>query len=169
MMQGDIKFFFVPLHPVIYSKLMKTKLFVILLMMVVCGQMQAQPKSRVIEDGGSGPYKAIMTEVEGLAEHTVFMPQDLSQFDANHPLPILVWGNGACANSPFEHANFLNEIASYGGTYRQPHGGEFSVVALAWLQWQLKGDQQAAKMFVGKNNLLSKREGWTLEKNKKMK
>ena len=84
------------------------------LLSVVCGQMQAQLKSRIIEDGGSGPYKAIMTEVEGLQEHTVFLPQDLTPFDANHPLPILVWGNGACSNSPFEHANFLNDIASYG-------------------------------------------------------
>ena len=62
-----------------------------------------------------------------------------------------------------------NYPVGHGGTYRQPHGGEFSVVALAWLQWQLKGDQEAAKMSVGKDNLLSKRKGWTLEKNKKMK
>jgi hypothetical protein len=57
----------------------------------------------------------------------------------------------------------------HGGTYRQPHGGEFSIVALAWLQWQLKGDKEAAKMFTGKAPALLKREGWTLEKNKKMK
>jgi hypothetical protein len=57
----------------------------------------------------------------------------------------------------------------HGGTYRQPHGGEFSVVALAWLNWQLKGDAQAAKMFKGSDNLLSKRKDWTLEKNKLMK
>ena len=50
----------------------------------------------------------------------------------------------------------------------QEIGGEFSVVALAWLQWQLKGDKKAAKMFVGKDNELSKRKDWTLEKNAKM-
>ena len=71
-------------------------------------------KSRVIEDGGTGAFKAIMKEVPGLKEHTVFCPQDLSKFDAKNPLPVLVWGNGACANSPFEHMNFLNEIASHG-------------------------------------------------------
>lgn len=276
----------------------------------------AQPvKSRIVEDGGTGRYKAVMTEVAGLPEHTVFQPQDLSVFDAQHPLPVLVWGNGACANSPWEHMNFLNEIASHGfivlatgnipmvdewykgpmsrseqqiesidwaiaqnadsqspyyqkldvsnicvagmscgglqtlfncadpriktimicnsglfneqnahqavggmpmpkkeklndlhcpviyilggkediayengmddfhriqhvpafaanfpvghgGTYRQPHGGEFTVVALAWLQWQLKGDKQAAKLFVGKKCGLSKRQDWTVEHNK---
>jgi hypothetical protein len=271
-------------------------------------------KSKVVEDGGTGPYKALMTEVPGLQAHTVFVPQDLSKFGKQNPLPVLVWGNGACTNSPWEHFKFLNEIASHGflvvatgyipmeeepyrgpmsttqqqiesidwvigqnadksspyynkidtrhiclsgmscgglqtlfncadervsalmicnsglfnhqnasqavggmpmppkeklkeihtpvmyllggktdiayengmddfhrishvpacavnfpvghgGTYRQPHGGEFSVVALAWLQWQLKGDQQAAKMFRGKDCEIQKRKDWTIEKN----
>ena len=273
-------------------------------------------KSQVVEDGGTGPYKAIMKEEESIAEHTIFVPQDLSAFGKNQKLPVLVWGNGACNNSPFEHYKFLNEIASYGfivvatgfipidgqpyrgamstteqqvqamdwvfavntdpnspyfgkidtknicvagmscgglqtlyncadkritclmicnsglfnqqnasqavggmpmppkeklkeihspimyllggkediayengmddfhkinhvpscavnypvghgGTYGQPHGGEFSVVALAWLQWQLKGDQQAAKMFKGADCGVSKRDKWTIEKNAK--
>ena len=280
----------------------------------MCFTNDGTPASRVVEEGGTGPYKAIMKEEPTLPAHTVFVPQDLSKFDAKNPLPVLVWGNGACANSPFEHYKFLNEIASYGyivlatgffpeegqryrgpmstteqqiesmdwviaqnadknspyynkidvkniavagmscgglqtlyncadsriktlmvcnsglfnqenassavggmpmppksklkeihssiiyilggekdiaygngmddfhridhvpacaanlpvghgGTYAQPHGGEFSVVALAWLNWQLKGDAQAAKMFKGTDNELSKREGWTLEKN----
>ena len=274
--------------------------------------------SRVVEDGGTGPYKAIMKEEASLKAHTIFVPQDLSKFGKKNLLPVLVWGNGACSNSPFEHYKFLNEIASYGyivvatgyipmnderyrgpmstteqqiesldwveaqnadpnspyynkidlknicvagmscgglqtlyncadsriktlmicnsglfntenassavggmpmppksklneihssiiyilggkediayengmddfhridhvpacatnfpvghgGTYAQPHGGEFSVVALAWLDWQLKGDTKAAKMFEGNDCLLSKREGWTIEKNAKMK
>ena len=276
----------------------------------------SSPRSRVLEEGGTGAFKAVMTEVDGLPEHTLFVPQDLSKFDAAHPLPILVWGNGACANSPFEHMNFLNEIASHGyivlatgnipmtdewykgpmsrseqqiesidwaiaqnndpsspyyqkldvknicvagmscgglqtlfncadprikalmicnsglfnqqnaasavggmpmpskdklkeihtpiiyilggkediayengmddfhrishvpalaanypvghgGTYREPHGGEFTVAALAWLNWQLKGDQQAAAMFKGKDCGLLQRKDWTLEKNKR--
>lgn len=274
-------------------------------------------KSRFVEDGGTGPYKAIMQEEASLPAHTVFIPQDLKAFGAKKQLPVLVWGNGACTNSPWEHFKFLNEIASHGyivlatgyipmdeepyrgpmstteqqiesidwiiaqnadkqspyyqkidtkniclagmscgglqslfncadprisslmicnsglfnrqnagqavggmpmppkeklneihtpiiyilggetdiaygngmddfhrishvpaiaanfpvghgGTYRQPHGGEFSVVALAWLDWQLKGDKNAAKMFVGQEPLLSKREGWTIEKNEKV-
>ena len=58
-------------------------------------------------------------------------------------------------------------IVEDGGTYLQPHGGEFSVVALAWLPWQLKGDKEAARMFKGDDNLLQKRKDWTLEKNEK--
>ena len=258
--------------------------------------MDEKPTSRVVEEGGTGPYKAVMKEEPTLEAHTIFVPQDLSAFNEKKALPVLVWGNGVCNNSPFEHYKFLNEIASHGyivvatgfmpqegeryhgpmstteqqieamdwveqqnadknspyygkidvknicvagmscgglqtlfncadkriktlmicnsglfnqenagsavggmpmppksklkeihssiiyilggekdiaygngmddfhridhvpacatnfpvghgGTYAQPHGGEFSVVALAWLNWQLKGDQQAAKMF----------------------
>ena len=43
-----------------------------------------------------------------------FAPQDLSAFNKKNPLPVLVWGNGACYNSPWEHYKFLNEIASHG-------------------------------------------------------
>ena len=75
----------------------------------------AEGKSRVIENGGTGQYKAIMKEDLSLsAEHTIFVPQDLKPFNAKNPLPVLVWGNGACTNSPWEHMNFLNEIASHG-------------------------------------------------------
>lgn len=290
----------------------------VVLLAAVCMSMMPddQQKSRLVEEGGTGPYKAIMKEEATLKAHTVFVPQDLSKFNKENPLPVLVWGNGACNNSPFEHYKFLNEIASYGfivvatgyipmtdewyrgpmstteqqiesmdwveaqnadknspyyqkidlkniavagmscgglqtlfncadpriktlmicnsglfnqenassavggmpmppksklkeihtsiiyilggesdiaygngmddfhridhvpacaanlpvghgGTYAQPHGGEFSVVALAWLQWQLKGDPTAARMFKGEDCGLSKREGWTIEKNQK--
>ncbi len=52
----------------------------------------------------------------------------------------------------------------HGGTYMQPHGGDFAKVASAWLQWQLKGDAEAAKMFEGENCGVSKMEGWTIQK-----
>lgn len=277
---------------------------------------QLSPQQRVVEEGGTGAYKAIMKEIDGFEAHTVFMPQDLTAFGGKNLLPVLVWGNGACTNSPWEHYKFLNEIASqgylviatgyypregeryhglmstteqqiqsidwaiaqnndpnsplygkvnvnaicasgmscgglqtlyncadprittymicnsglfsdattavpnmpmphkdkleavhgpiiyilggetdiaylngmddfkrinhvpaaavnypvgHGGTYAQPHGGEFRIPAIAWLDWQLKGDKKAAKMFEGKKSLLSKREGWTVEKNKMVK
>jgi len=60
-----------------------------------------------------------------------------------------------------------NFPVGHGGTYARPHGGEFAVVALNWLNWQLKNDQQAALMFKGSDCGLSKREGWTIEKNSK--
>jgi predicted alpha/beta-hydrolase family hydrolase len=268
--------------------------------------------SRAVEDGGTGPYKALMVSDKTLPTHTVFRPKDLSSLGERVKLPIVAWGNGACANSPWEHVNFLSEVASHGfvviaigpmpaegqrggpggpsksamlvdainwavaqnseplsqyyqkletnkiavagmscgglqalevapdsriatamicnsgilgdpgrgmpgmpslkkdhlaklhtpilyilggekdiaynngmddfrrvnnlpifvanlnvghgGTYGKPHGGEFAKVAAAWLQWQLKGDDQAAKMFIGEPCGLAKAEGWKVEK-----
>lgn len=77
-------------------------------------QTISKATSRVIEDGGTGPFKAIMVQESSLATHTVFKPSDLNAATKKDKLPIIVWGNGACANSPWEHINFLSEIASYG-------------------------------------------------------
>ena len=68
----------------------------------------------IVEDGGTGPYGAIATEDADLPGMTIFRPRDLAPFGAGNRLPVLLWGNGACANSAEEHKNFLNEIASHG-------------------------------------------------------
>ena len=289
------------------------KSFSVLAIALLCLGANAQnyAKSEVVEDGGSGPYKAIMVEEPSLEAHTILRPTDLSPFNQSNPLPVLVWGNGACTNSPWEHVNFLSEIASHGfivvatgfiplngeryrgpqstsaqqiegidwvfkvnedpsspyyhkldtknialagmscgglqtldncqdprlkaimicnsglfsdpstavpgmpmpekekllqihtpvmyllggpediayangmddfnrinhvpafaanypvghgGTYSQYHGGEFAVIATAWLQWQLKGDAEAGKMFLGNPCGVAQREGWTADK-----
>jgi hypothetical protein len=269
-----------------------------------------KPTSRTVEDGGTGPYKAVMLAETTLSTHTVFRPKDISVFGQKNKLPIIAWGNGACANSPWEHVNFLSEVSSYGflviaigpmpqegergsgrstssqmtdainwaiaqnndktsvyydkidvtkiavsgmscgglqtletapdprvttavvcnsgilpasgggmpgmppltkehltklhtptlyilggekdiaynngmddfrrinhvpvfvanmdvghgGTYHQPHGGEFARVATAWYQWQLKGDEEAGKLFTGVPGGLAKNPNWKVEK-----
>src|SRR5690606_3673639 len=270
---------------------------------------QDKPTSRIVEDGGTGPFSAIMISEKNLPTHTVFRPQDLSKIGDTNKLPIIAWGNGACANSPWEHINFLSEVSSYGflviaigpmpqegergsgrseskqlidaidwaiaqnsdsaspyfnkiditkiavsgmscgglqtlemapdprvttaviynsgilgasggmpgmpalvkedlkklhtptlyvlggetdiayangmddfkridhvpvfvanmdvghgGTYSKPHGGEFAKVATAWYQWQLKGNEEAAKMFKGQPSGLSKSPIWKVDK-----
>jgi predicted alpha/beta-hydrolase family hydrolase len=70
--------------------------------------------SRTIEDGGTGLFKALMASDRTLATHTVFRPKDLSALGEKVKLPIVAWGNGACAISPWEHVNFLSEVASHG-------------------------------------------------------
>ncbi|MDQ8205031.1 serine hydrolase [Pelagicoccus sp. SDUM812003] len=56
-----------------------------------------------------------------------------------------------------------NLDVGHGGTYAQPHGGEYSPVALAWLDWQLKGEKAASKMFLGKNSQLARDPDWSVE------
>jgi hypothetical protein len=52
----------------------------------------------------------------------------------------------------------------HGGTYTQPNGGDFGKVAVALLQWQFKGDQEAGKMFVGANCGLCQDPKWHVQK-----
>ncbi|MEB2774669.1 alpha/beta hydrolase [Algoriphagus sp. D3-2-R+10] len=88
---------------------------IMLLSYVLTNPLMAQEgESRVVEDGGTGEYSAIMELDLSLPTHTVFRPQDLGPFGENEKLPIIAWGNGACANSPWEHVNFLSEVASHG-------------------------------------------------------
>jgi hypothetical protein len=81
----------------------------------------------------------------------------------------IAYANGMDDFKRIEHvpAIAVNLPVGHGGTYNQPHGGEFAIVARAWLDWQLKGDAQAAKQFTGKQPALNSRQGWTLERNKK--
>ena len=73
-----------------------------------------EQKSRIIENGGIGNYSAIMMTESSLPTHTIFRPKDLNAFGDKNKLPVIAWGNGACFNSPWEHVNFLNEVASHG-------------------------------------------------------
>jgi hypothetical protein len=287
------------------------KLTTLVFILAMASSLPAQPgKMRIIEDGGTGAYKAIMQTDSSLVTHTIFRPENLDAFGEKNKLPIIAWGNGACANSPWEHVNFLSEVASHGflvvaigpmpeegeqkrdqslssqmlnaidwaiaqnsdrkspyygkidiqkiavsgmscgglqtlevagdprlttiivcnsgvlpnpgggmpgmpqitkdqlekihtptlyllggekdiaynngmddfkrinhvpvfvanmdvghgGTYRQPHGGEFASVAAAWYKWQLKGDEEAGKFFTGNPCGLAQSKVWTVEK-----
>lgn len=59
------------------------------------------------------------------------------------------------ANDDFERLQTLPVFRAWmpgvghGGTYRDRDGGPFAPVAVAWLDWQLKGDAKAATWFTG--------------------
>jgi hypothetical protein len=61
---------------------------------------------------GLGQYPAIYETDAGLATHTVYRAKDLGAVKGK--MPILSWGNGACANNGLAHKNFLLEITSHG-------------------------------------------------------
>lgn len=287
--------------------------FLLVIFLIATPSFAQEASSRVIENGGTGKYAAIMMTDVSLPTHTIFRPQNIDEFKGKKSLPLIVWGNGACFDSPFEHVNFLNEIASHGflviaigtlpkesgeqnkerstssklkaamdwaiaqnrdkksvyfkkidtkhiavagmscgglqaldvapdprvstllvansgifidpmpsnlmpmmpqldkthltkihtptlyllggpsdiaykngmddvaklnhvpvfvgnldvghgGTYAQPHGGDFAKVATAWFSWKLKGDQQASKLFIGDTPNITKMPGWSFEK-----
>ncbi|RYY74296.1 MAG: alpha/beta hydrolase [Gammaproteobacteria bacterium] len=93
----------------------KIKCVVLSLVLSIVPLSHAQEvASQVIENGGNGKYHAIMMTDASLPTHTIFRPKDIDGFKGKKSLPLIVWGNGACFDSPFEHVNFLNEIASHG-------------------------------------------------------
>jgi hypothetical protein len=51
----------------------------------------------------------------------------------------------------------------HGGTYWQPNGGKAAAAVVAWLNWRLRGDAEAAKMFVGKDCGMCKDPAWQFE------
>jgi hypothetical protein len=55
---------------------------------------------------------------------------------------------------------------AHGGTYRETNGGKLGVAAVAWLKWQFKSDQNAAKMFKGADCGLCKDPQWEVRKKK---
>jgi hypothetical protein len=53
-----------------------------------------------------------------------------------------------------------NLDVGHGGTFMDANGGREASVAVSWLDWQLKGDMQAAKRFVGSDCGLCKDADW---------
>ena len=78
----------------------------------------------------------------------------------------------ANANDDFEKINHIPVFRAFekgighGGTYHDPDGGAFGKVALAWLDWQLKGNREAAKMFQGEKCGLCADPQWVTRKKK---
>lgn len=65
---------------------------------------------------------------------------------------------------PVFYANLLG--VGHGGTYWEPNGGKAAAAVVAWLDWQLRGDKNAARMFVGKDCTLCTDKAWKVEKKK---
>jgi hypothetical protein len=57
-----------------------------------------------------------------------------------------------------------NKGVGHGGTFSQPHGGDWAMASVAWLDWQFKGNAEAGKLFTGNPPGLARKEGWTVDK-----
>ena len=95
---------------------MKKILFISILALIAFTGVNAQiVKSKVVDGGGSGPFKAIVVSEESLPDFTVYRPEKLLESaGTDGTLPIIIFGNGGCANSSLGHERFLTDLASYG-------------------------------------------------------
>ena len=72
-------------------------------------------KSKVIDGGGSGPFKAVVVSEQTLPDFTVYRPAKLLEAaGTDGTLPVIIFGNGGCVNTSVGHERFLNDLASYG-------------------------------------------------------
>jgi len=93
------------------------KLFVstLLLAMLLPVAIQGKVKQKVIDNGGSGLYKADAREEKTFKDAVIYRPVDLkAAAAAEGKLPVLVWANGGCNDTSLPHERMLNEVASHG-------------------------------------------------------
>jgi S-formylglutathione hydrolase FrmB len=94
---------------------------------------------------------------------------------ANLTIPVLyiqggptdiAWNNGYDDFTRINHVPIVlvGLPTGHGGTYFDPHGGAAAMIATDWLEWQLRGDADAARSFIGENCRICTVPGWTIER-----
>lgn len=78
----------------------------------------------------------------------------------------VAWVNGSDDYARITHVPIalLDAPVGHGGTFREPYGGDAAVFDVNWLNWQLRGDREAAKMFTGADCGLCRNSKWKLER-----
>ena len=80
----------------------------------VCCLAQTE-RSQVFENGGTGPWKAVAIGDKSLPTHMIYRPENLEAYVAeNGKIPVLLYANGACANSSLQMSRLLSDVASWG-------------------------------------------------------
>lgn len=103
----------------------KKKIFSLLGMLMMATTAMAQEgstptsnqivKQKVVDNGGSGMFKAVAVKEKGLPDFVIYRPKDFLHTHARQgALPILVFGNGGCADTNIGYERMLTEIASHG-------------------------------------------------------
>jgi hypothetical protein len=78
----------------------------------------------------------------------------------------IAWANGYDDYTRINHVPIalVGLPVGHGGTYHDPHGGAAAMIAVDWLEWQLRGDQDAGRSFTGANCRICTVPGWTIER-----
>src|SRR5688572_16248968 len=89
-----------------------------LLLLAVCIALPcaaaAQSQTPAPRTVGPGPHTVTVESYRSLVTHTAYHPTDLGLWGAAKRIPIVSWGNGACARNGIAFAAFLTQIASHG-------------------------------------------------------
>ena len=76
----------------------------------------AQPlKTKVVDEGGTGMFKAVAVQEAAMPDFVIYRPKDLLHAHARQgALPLLLFGNGGCADTSVGYERMLTEVASHG-------------------------------------------------------
>ena len=83
-------------------------------MVATLPQFALAQASPAVHSPAPGPYAVSVESYPTLATHTAYHPKDLDRFGPSNRLPIVSWGNGACARNGLAFSPFLTQIASHG-------------------------------------------------------
>ena len=78
----------------------------------------------------------------------------------------IAYANGMDDFNRISHvpAAIANLPVGHGGTFNEPNGGAAASVAVSWLNWQLRGDPEGARRFIGADCGLCKESRWSLQR-----
>ncbi len=137
-----------------------------------CGGLQAlqiagDPRVRAVIIHNSGVFKDGTNPIKGLsiAKSALLQLHTPLLYVMGGPGDI-AWPNG---NDDFDRIDHVPAaIASldvgHGGTFHDANGGKVTQVDVAWLAWQLRGDDAAAHQFQGADCGLCTDPAWTFHK-----
>ncbi len=127
-------------------------------------QIAADPRVKTLVVMNSGIFKDATQGINGIT-----VSKDLLKKIHTPTLYILggetdiAYANGMDDFERIDHVPvFVGNLlgVGHGGSYWQPNGGKAAAAVVAWLDWQLRGDTQAAKMFMGKDCGLCRDPAW---------
>jgi len=135
-----------------------------------CGGLQAlaiaaDPRIKAVVITHSGIFKEGGNPIKG-------MQIDKSALEKLHTPVIYILGGKsdiAYPNGTDDYARIhqvpvfmASHDVGHGGTFFKPNGGAEAQVVRTWLDWQLRKDGSAAKMFEGQHCGLCEKPGWTI-------
>ena len=137
-----------------------------------CGGLQA------IEGGADKRFRTVIVHNSGVfndgKQAITGMTVDKSMLKALHTPTLYVlggkgdiaWPNGTDDVARIDHVPvvLVDGDVGHGGTFREENGGDVARFSVAWLNWQLRGDAEAGKMFAGADCELCKDPKWKIER-----
>jgi len=137
-----------------------------------CGGLQAlqiasDPRIRTVLVHNSGVFTDGSNPIQGIrVDKSILKTVHTSIIYFIGGKSDIAYPNGTDDYARITHvpAVLVDSDVGHGGTFGQPNGGRVAQLAVNWLDWQLRGDKEAAKTFVGADCRLCADPKWTIQR-----